>query len=104
MKRLGKQQHTWMYGGPNCWDSEPYRFLTSTGAPPATLKTLVQRGWMWANRIETLGWMPRKQEWLAQPSPSYLCGLTKRGRAIIEEIKNAHVPQHQTNTQEGPQA
>ena len=64
--QVGARQWRWMYGGPNCWKSEPYKFLTSTGAPPVVLKGLVGKGWMWAEKREARIWMPRKQQWSGQ--------------------------------------
>ena len=88
-RQLGNRQHHWMYGGPNCWQSQPYRFSTSTGVPPPVLRDLIERGWMWAERMETLRWMPRKGCWSGpQPGAGFRCGLTPKGLVVIEEIRD----------------
>ena len=87
--QVGARQWRWMYGGPNCWKSEPYKFLTSTGAPPVVLKGLVGKGWMWAEKREARIWMPRKQQWSGQlPGPEHWCGLTDKGMEVIGQIRD----------------
>ena len=95
MARIGKREHQWMYGGPNCWVMEPYRFSPAQGAPPAVLRRLVEKGWMWAEKRETRHWMPRARRWSeAHSSPEYWCGLTDDGFRIIESIKEANALQN----------
>ena len=85
--RVGNRQHRWLYGGSNCWNSEPYQFHTSTGRPPPVLEGLIVKGWMWAHRVPRMRWMPKKRRWSELPTPDYWCGLTKKGRAVIEARK-----------------
>lgn len=40
---------------------------------------------MWAEKRETRKWMPRKQQWgIAEPGAEFWCGLTDKGRVVIE--------------------
>lgn len=87
--RVGRRQHLWLYGGPNCWESKPYRFKPAQGSPPAVLRNLIAKGLMWAERREVRNWMPRKQEWSGRHDHAdYWCGLTPKGWQLIEDRKN----------------
>ena len=94
---VGNRQHVWMYGGPDCWTRQPFRFHTSTGKPPPVLQNLIKKGWMWAHRLPTQRWMPRVEMWREEPTPQYLCGLTEEGLDIIVarrgEIYSSPLPQ-----------
>lgn len=95
MTRVGKREHQWMYGGPNCWKMLPYRFQPAQGAPPAVLRRLVEKGWMWAEKREIRHWMPRARRWSdAHSSPEYWCGLTDDGLAIMVAIRDRLAIEH----------
>ena len=70
---------------------EPYSFHTNTGEPPAVLKRLIEKGWMWAQRIDRQRWMPKAQRWDQEPGSTFRCGLTAAGFRVIEEIKERHL-------------
>lgn len=88
--RVGSRQHDFLYGGPNCWKSLPFRFKAAHGQPPPVLRNLIEKGLMWAERRERRRWMPRAAKWGShEPGPEYSCGLTPKGRQLIEDRKNA---------------
>ena len=90
LPRVGRREHFWMYAGPNCWKSKPYRFQANThGQPPATVRNLVKKGWMWAQKVQTIDWMPKKQQWSSpKPGPEHWCGLTALGLNIIRHHRD----------------
>ena len=91
--RIGNRQHAFLYGGPNCWDSVPYRFKAVQGQPPPVLRKLIEKGLMWAQRRDRRNWQPRRGKWGPQePGPEHWCGLTPAGRKLIEDRKNALYP------------
>ena len=54
--RIGSRQHWWLYGAR---DSENHQFkffvgMQGHGKPPAVLRNLVKRGWMWAEKRQAL--------------------------------------------------
>lgn len=79
-----------MYGGPDCWGGEPYQFKHANGKPPAVLRNLIRKGWMWARKEQVRDWLPRAQRW-SDPhhSPAFWCGLTRKGLEIIRARKAA---------------
>ena len=97
MSRIGSRQHGWMYGGPNPWTGVPFRFSVNThGKPPAILRNLVKKGWMWARRYQVMEWQKRAQNW--SPRIAYgECGLTEEGITVIEEVR-AHLAKAEEGT------
>ena len=88
-KRFGIRQHSWMYGGPNCWKRVPFRFRSTTGQPSDVLENLIAQGMMWCERREARLWQPRKQEWSDPlPGADFWCGLTNKGLKAIEAIRD----------------
>ena len=90
MKKVGNRQHYWMYGGPNCWEKQPYRFNLVQGRPPPVLRGLIAKGWMWAERLETRKWMPRAGRWSDHREPGAVgrTGLTAEGLGVIQTIRD----------------
>lgn len=96
VRRVGSRQHRFMYGGPKPFEMQPFRFKPADGKPPAVLRNLVAKGWMWAERRERLTWMPRKQQWSGPlPGADYWCGLTKKGLMVIEGIRDASMREYE---------
>lgn len=89
--KIGRKQHEWLYGGPDCWKSRPYRFTAKQGRPDPVLRGLIRKGWMWAERRSVQRWRPRMDNmdmWGPElPHAEYWCGLTEKGRAVIEARK-----------------
>ena len=88
--RVGAREHYFMYHGPDAWNALPWEFGPANGKPPAVLRQLVKKRWMWAERIEIYPWMPLRQEWGGRLSgPLFRCGLTDKGLEIIKARRQA---------------
>ena len=89
IQQVGVRQRHWLYGGPNCWDRIPFKYKPAQGAPPPVLRGLIEQGLMWSEKRERRPWQPRGAKWGAmEPGAEYLCGLTPKGRQLIEDRKN----------------
>ena len=88
-KRLsvGSRQQEWLYGGPDCWESKPYRFHpTRHHRPPEVLRGLIANGLMWAEKRQRCEWVGRTERWRGPlPGPEHWCGLTAKGLKLIQD-------------------
>ena len=88
-KRVGSRQHHWMYGGPDPWKAEPFRFdLDGRGMPPTVLRNLVKKRWMWAEKYFVCRYQPNSRNWTPTVIAYGRCGLTQEGLEVIATIRD----------------
>ena len=82
--RLGSRQFWWIY------EARPeggFQFSpTCHHKPPAVLRNLIRKGLMWAEKRQRFDWVGRTERWRGPlPGPEHWCGLTGKGRALLDE-------------------